>query len=80
MNMNAFSITTTGGAAYFVVMLFVHVGIIVLTISFIIRLVIYLKTAGKERTLLRMELGKLAEDIYQIRYESKNTLNQKGDD
>lgn len=67
MNTNGFSITTTGGAAYFIVMLFIYVGIIVLFISLMIRLVIYLKTAGKERKLLRFELGKLAEEVHQIK-------------
>lgn len=72
MNMNTLAITTPGGIAMFIVMLFIHVGIIVLFISLIIRLVIYLKTAGKERKLLRMELGKLADEFQQIRQQTED--------
>jgi hypothetical protein len=70
--MNILAVTTPGGIAMFIVMLFIHVGIIVLTISLIIRLVIYLKTAGKERKLLRFELGKLAEEVRQIREKTES--------
>jgi len=74
--MNILAVTTPGGIAMFIVMLFIHVGIIVLTISLIIRLVIYLKTAGKERKLLRMELGKLADEVQQIRQQMKDNQSE----
>ena len=46
--------------------------IFALIIICLVRLSRYLRTAGKEQKLLRMELGKLAEDVHQIRQELKN--------
>jgi len=79
MNMNVLAITSPGGIAMFIMMLFIHVGIIVLTISLIIRLVIYLKTAGKERKLLRIELAKLADELQQIRRQAEDKQSETSD-
>jgi hypothetical protein len=43
----------------------------------LIRLVSYLGTAGKERKLLRIELGKLSEEVHLLRQELKGTEDQK---
>ena len=46
----------------------------------LIQLIRFLASARKEHKLIRMELGKLAEEVRQMRQESKGTLDQKGDD
>lgn len=66
-----------GGIFILIVLGLVYVGIPVLIISFIIRLGRYLKNAGKERTLLRMELGKLAEEVHILRQELKGGKEQE---
>jgi len=65
------SIKSLAGVFIFIVMMLVYVGVPVLIISLMIRLVKYLKTAGNERKLLRLELGKLADEVQQIRQELK---------
>jgi uncharacterized membrane-anchored protein YhcB (DUF1043 family) len=45
----------------------------------LIQLIRFLASARKEQKLIRMELSKLAEEVHQIRKESKDTLDQKGD-
>jgi predicted RNase H-like nuclease len=52
-------------------MMLVYVGVPVLIISLMIRLAKYLKAAGNERKLLRLELSKLADEVQQIRQELK---------
>jgi hypothetical protein len=64
------------GNIVFIVMLFIYVGIIVLVISLMIRLARYISAAGKERKLLRIELGKLAEEVQLIRKEIKQVKEQ----
>ena len=65
------SVSSPGGIILFIVMLTVYVGILVLVISFLIRMVRYFKTAGNEQKLIRMELGKLADEVQQLRQERK---------
>ncbi len=43
--------------------------IVALVIIGLVRLVKYLGTAGKEMKLTRMEVGKLAEEVHQLRQE-----------
>jgi len=45
-----------------------------------IQLIRFLTSARKEQKLIRMELSKLAEEVHLMRQESKEILNQKGDD
>lgn len=52
-------------------MLLVYVFIIGLIIVGLIRLIKYLGSAKKEQKLMRMELGKLAEEVHLIRKEIK---------
>jgi hypothetical protein len=51
--------------------LFVYVFIFGLTIICLIRLIKYLGSAKKEQKLMRMEMGKLAEEVHLIRKEIK---------
>ena len=68
---NIISINSLAGVFIFIVMMLVYVGVPVLIISLMIRLVKYLKTAGNERKLLRLELGKLADEVQPIRQDLK---------
>ena len=62
-------------AQRFIVLALVYVGIPVLVISLMFRLFKYLRTAGNERKLLRIELGKLAEEVHILRQELKDSRN-----
>ena len=42
-----------------------------LVIICLIRVATYLRTAGKEQKLIRMELGKVAEEVHLLRHELK---------
>jgi len=50
----------------------VYGGIFALIIIALIRFVKFLSSVPKEQKLLRMELGKLAEEVHQIRKELKD--------
>lgn len=65
------------GIILFIVLLAVYVGIPVLVISFLIRTVRYFKTAGNEQKLIRMELGKIADEVQQLRHELKGVKDSK---
>ena len=67
------------GIIMFIVALFFYVGIIVLVISFLIRVVRYFNAAAKEQKLIRMEFGKLADEVQRIRNELSNGSEKKGD-
>ena len=47
--------------------------IIALVIICLIRVSTYFRTAGKEQKLIRMELGKVAEEVHLLRQELKGT-------
>ena len=57
------------------ILIFVGVPILSLLIIGLIRLVRYLGNAGKEQKLTRMELGKVAEEVHQLRQELKGIKN-----
>lgn len=76
MSINVLAMVSIGGIFILIVLCLVYVGIPVLIISFIIRFGRYLRNAGKERTLLRMELGKLAEEVHLLRQELKGGKEQ----
>ena len=63
-------VTDARGVFLFILYAFIHVSILVLTVSLVVRLVRYLRTATKDRKLLRMELGKLAEEVRLMREEA----------
>jgi len=48
-----------------------------LVIFGLVKLIKYLSTAGKEQKLIRMELGKLADEVQQIRQELKAGSEQE---
>ena len=74
-------VMTVAGVFIWIVIILVYVSVPVLIISLMIRLVKYLKTAGNERKLLRLELGKLADEVQQIRQELKaKPINQASAD
>ena len=55
----------------------VYVFIFALVIICLIRVSTYFRTAGKEQKLIRMELGKVAEEVHLLRQELKT--GKKGD-
>lgn len=58
-------------------MLAAYVFIFALIIISLIRVARYFKTAGKEQKLLRMEVGKLAEEVHLLRQEVKGSPANK---
>lgn len=66
------TVYSPGGIVLFILVLTVYVGIPVLVISFLIRMVKYFKKAGNEQKLIRLELGKLADEVQQIRQELRS--------
>ena len=58
-----------------VVMLAISIVFIVLIIRLLVGLIRYFKTAGNEQKLIRMELGKLADEVQQLRQERKGVNN-----
>lgn len=63
---------TAGGFVVVVVGFAAYVFIIALVIICLVRASRYFMTAGKEQKLIRMELGKLAEEVHQLRQELKD--------
>jgi len=57
------------------VMLAVYAFIFALIIICLIRVSTYFRTAGKEQKLIRMELGKVAEEVHLLRQELKGSKN-----
>ena len=57
------------------IVIFVFVSVFVLLIIGLIRLVRYLGSVGKEQKLMRMEMGKLAEEVHLFRQEIKGDKN-----
>ena len=55
----------------------VCIGFVVLVIIGLIRLVRYLGSAGKEQKLMRMEMGKLAEEVHLLRKELKGDSSNR---
>ncbi len=55
----------------------VCVFILYLIIVGLIKLIKYLGSAGRDQKLMRMELGKLADEVQQIRQELKTSTEQK---
>ncbi len=75
MNISEFAIILIFVSAY--------VFIFALVIICLIRVSRYFLTAGKEQKLIRMEIGKLAEEVHQLRHELKggekgNSLPKSG--
>ncbi|HUW18381.1 MAG TPA: hypothetical protein VMW16_03685 [Sedimentisphaerales bacterium] len=62
---------TAGGLVIVLVGFAAYVFIIALVIICLIRASRYFMTAGKEQKLTRIELGKLAEEVHQLRQDLK---------
>lgn len=60
-----------------VVMLALYVFIFALVIICLIRVARYFGTAGKEQKLMRMEMGKLAEEVHLLRQELEGGTKQE---
>ena len=61
-----------GGLAAVLVVVAIYGFVLALIIICLIRVSRYFMTAGKEQKLIRMELGKLAEEVHLLRQEMKN--------
>ena len=71
-------VTNLGEFLLVFLMMAAYVFIFVLIIISLIRVSRYFKNAGKEQKLLRIEIGKLAEEMHLLRREIKG--DQKDDD
>ena len=60
-----------------IIMLALYVFIFVLVIICLIRVARYFGNAGKEQKLMRMEMGKLAEEVHLLRQEIKGGTANK---
>lgn len=64
--------TGIGGLAAVLVVVAIYAFVLALIIICLIRVSRYFMTAGKEQKLIRMELGKLAEEVHLLWQEIKN--------
>jgi hypothetical protein len=62
------AVSFPGGAEWLIILLFWGIPLALLIVG-LIRLIKFLGSVPKEQKLLRMELGKLAEEVHQIRKE-----------
>ena len=60
-----------------IIMLAVYVFLFALIIICLIRVSNYFRTAGKEQKLIRMELGKVAEEVHLLRQELKDAKGEE---
>jgi len=63
------------GLAAALIVIVAYAFIFALVIICLIRVSRYFLTAGKEQKLIRMEIGKLAEEVHQLRQELKGGKN-----
>ena len=70
----AFEKTRVGPLLSAFLVLAAYVFIFVLIIISLIRVSRYFKTAGKEQKLLRIEVGKLAEEVHLLRQETEKLM------
>jgi len=61
-----------------IMVLFLYAFLIALVIICLIRISRYFLTAGKEQKLIRMEIGKLAEEVRILRQELKSNKEAQG--
>ena len=71
-NILASEMNSIQGIIAVIFMLVIYVGLFVLIVSLMTRLVRYLGSAGKEQKLIRMEIGKLAEEVQLLRKKLEN--------
>lgn len=70
-NVLAFEVTRLGGFLTAFLVMAAYVFIFVLIIITLMRVSRYFRNAGKEQKLLRIEMGKLAEEVHLLRREIK---------
>ena len=70
-NVLAFEVTRLGGFLTALLVMAAYVFIFVLIIITLMRVSRYFRNAGKEQKLLRIEMGKLAEEVHLLRREIK---------
>jgi hypothetical protein len=68
-------LSVTPGVLMAVAMLALYVFIFALVIICLIRVARYFGNAGKEQKLIRLELGKVAEEVHLLRQEFKSDKN-----
>lgn len=68
-----------GGLLTAFVMIGAYVFIFALIVISLIRVARYFRTAGKEQKLLRIELGKLAEEVHLLRQETEKFIGLAGE-
>ena len=73
----ALAMTSLGGFLTASLVLGAYVFVFILIIISLIRVSRYFKNAGKEQKLMRIEMGKLAEEVHLLRREMKG---DKSDD
>lgn len=71
----AFEMTRLGGLLTAFLVLAAYVFVFALIIICLIRASHYFRNAGKEQKLMRIEMGKLAEEVHLLRQEIKNDRN-----
>ena len=72
------TVTNDPGILVVLIIVAAYVFIFALVIIFLVRASRYFLTAGKEQKLLRIEMGKLAEEVHLMRQELKDTTERKG--
>ena len=70
----------SAGAVSAIFMLVAYLFIFALVIICLIRVSRYFLTAGKEQKLIRMELGKLAEEVHLLRQSLKDDKDSESSD
>ena len=70
---------SVGGLLFAILNIVVGVGLLILIIVGLIRLVRFLGTANKEMQRMRMEVGKLAEEIHLLREASEVGLKRSSE-
>ena len=68
------SVTNLGGFLTAFLVLGAYVFVFILIIISLIRVSRYFKNAGKEQKLLRIEMGKLAEEVHLLRQETEKLM------
>ena len=70
----AFEVTRLGGFITAFLVLAAYVFVFALIIITLIRVSRYFRNAGKEQKLLRIEMGKLAEEVHLLRQETEKLM------
>ena len=69
------SVVDVGGVLMALIVIAAYVFIFALVIICLVRVSRYFRNAGKEQKLMRMEMGKVAEEVHLLRQEIKGGKN-----